>query len=127
MLQNQKLHIENRLLQEKTNGLLAENEELRQRLSSEALDSKDKVGWQRVTQACTSLSRSGKLKLFLLPFQVQCLLSSGNEAGLGVGSSESAALRLRVPLQQVQAQQLLKLKTSQWIQAVLILQTLRWV
>uniref|UniRef100_H3DDV2 X-box-binding protein 1 n=1 Tax=Tetraodon nigroviridis TaxID=99883 RepID=H3DDV2_TETNG len=96
-LENQKLHIENRLLQEKTNGLLAENEELRQRLSLDALDSKDKV---------------------------QCLLSNGNEAGLGVGSSESAALRLRVPPQQVQAQQLPKLKTSQWIQAVLILQTL---
>lgn len=57
--------------------------------------------------------------------QVQCLLSNGNEAGLGIGSSESAALRLRVPPQQVQAQQFLNLKTSQWIQAVLTLQTMR--
>ncbi|TWW60196.1 X-box-binding protein 1 [Takifugu flavidus] len=72
-MENQKLHIENRLLQEKTSGLLAENEELRQRLSLDTIDSKD---------------------------EVQCLLSTGKEAGLGVGSSESAALRLRVPPQQ---------------------------
>lgn len=57
--------------------------------------------------------------------QVQCLLSNGNETDLGIGSSESAALRLRVPPQQVQAQQFLNLKTSQWIQAVLTLQTMR--
>lgn len=57
--------------------------------------------------------------------QVQGLLSTGNEAGLGIGSSESAALRLRVPPQQVQAQQSLNLKTSQWIQTVLTLQTMR--
>lgn len=61
----------------------------------------------------------------LFSSQVQCLLSNGNEAGLGIGSSESAALRLRVPPQQVQAQQFLNLKTSQWIQAVLTLQTMR--
>ncbi|XP_056889553.1 LOW QUALITY PROTEIN: X-box-binding protein 1 [Takifugu flavidus] len=60
-MENQKLHIENRLLQEKTSGLLAENEELRQRLSLDTIDSKD---------------------------EVQCLLSTGKEAGLGVGSSE---------------------------------------
>uniref|UniRef100_A0A3Q3VIL8 X-box-binding protein 1 n=1 Tax=Mola mola TaxID=94237 RepID=A0A3Q3VIL8_MOLML len=42
-LENQKLHIENRLLREKTNGLLVENEELRQRLSLDTLDSKEKV------------------------------------------------------------------------------------
>lgn len=63
-LENQKLHIENRLLQEKTNGLLTENEELRQRLGLDTLDSKENV---------------------------QVLLSTGNEAGLGIGSSESAA------------------------------------
>ncbi|XP_070821207.1 LOW QUALITY PROTEIN: X-box-binding protein 1 [Chaetodon trifascialis] len=68
-LENQKLHIENRLLREKTSGLLTENEELRQRLCLDTLDSKEKV---------------------------QGLLSTGNEAGLGIGSSESAALRLRV-------------------------------
>ncbi|XP_070689981.1 LOW QUALITY PROTEIN: X-box-binding protein 1 [Pempheris klunzingeri] len=68
-LENQKLHIENRLLREKTNGLQTENEELRQRLGLDSLDSKEKV---------------------------QGLLSTGNDAGLGIGSSESAALRLRV-------------------------------
>lgn len=41
--QNQKLHIENRLLREKTSGLLTENEELRQRLGLDTLDSKEKV------------------------------------------------------------------------------------
>ncbi|KAM3611592.1 uncharacterized protein V6R79_020967 [Siganus canaliculatus] len=86
-LENQKLHIENRLLREKTNGLLTENEELRQRLCLDSLDTKEKV---------------------------QGLLPTGNEAGLGIGSSESAALRLRVPPQQVQAQQPLNLKISQW-------------
>uniref|UniRef100_A0A8C6M756 X-box-binding protein 1 n=1 Tax=Nothobranchius furzeri TaxID=105023 RepID=A0A8C6M756_NOTFU len=95
--QNQKLHIENRLLREKTSSLLTENEELRQRLGLDALDSKPKV---------------------------QALLSNGNDAGLGIGSSESAALRLRVPPQQVQAQQSLNLKTSQWIRMVLTLQTM---
>ncbi|GLD54377.1 X-box-binding protein 1 [Lates japonicus] len=42
-LENQKLHIENRLLREKTNGLLTENEELRQRLGLDTLDTKEKV------------------------------------------------------------------------------------
>uniref|UniRef100_A0A3Q2NXK8 X-box-binding protein 1 n=1 Tax=Fundulus heteroclitus TaxID=8078 RepID=A0A3Q2NXK8_FUNHE len=96
-LENQKLHIENRMLREKTSGLLTENEELRQRLGLDTLDSKTKV---------------------------QTLLSTGNDAGLGIGSSESAALRLRVPPQQVQAQQSPNLKTSQWIQMVLTLQTM---
>ncbi|XP_034728650.1 LOW QUALITY PROTEIN: X-box-binding protein 1 [Etheostoma cragini] len=68
-LENQKLHIENRLLREKSSGLVTENEELRQRLGLDTLDSKEKV---------------------------QVLLSTGNDTGLGIGSSESAALRLRV-------------------------------
>lgn len=59
--------------------------------------------------------------------QVQCQLSSGNDAGLGVGSSESAVLRLRVPPQQVQAQHFPSLKTSAWIQTLLTLHTVRWV
>uniref|UniRef100_A0A3Q2ZFV9 X-box-binding protein 1 n=1 Tax=Kryptolebias marmoratus TaxID=37003 RepID=A0A3Q2ZFV9_KRYMA len=96
-LENQKLHIENRLLREKTSGLLTENEELRQRLGLDTLDSKTKV---------------------------QALLSNGNDTDLGIGSSESAVLRLRVPPQQVQAQQSLNLKTSQWLQIVLTLQTM---
>ncbi|XP_029019394.1 LOW QUALITY PROTEIN: X-box-binding protein 1 [Betta splendens] len=60
-LENQKLHIENSLLREQTNGLLTENEELRQRLGLDTLDSKE---------------------------EVQVLLSNGNETGLGIGSSE---------------------------------------
>lgn len=62
---------------------------------------------------------------FPLYLQVQCQLSGGNDAGLGVGSSESAALRLCVPPQQVQAQQLPSLKTSQWIQMLMTLHTVR--
>ncbi|TDH13097.1 hypothetical protein EPR50_G00054290 [Perca flavescens] len=42
-LENQKLHIENRLLRDKSNGLMTENEELRQRLGLDTLDSKEKV------------------------------------------------------------------------------------
>ncbi|XP_058493233.1 LOW QUALITY PROTEIN: X-box-binding protein 1 [Solea solea] len=68
-LENQKLHIENRLLREKSGGLLTENEELRQRLGLDTLDSKEKV---------------------------QVPLSTGNDSSLGVGSSESAVLRLCV-------------------------------
>ncbi|XP_061759894.1 LOW QUALITY PROTEIN: X-box-binding protein 1 [Nerophis ophidion] len=68
-LENQKLHIENRLLREKTSGLLSENDELKQRLGLHTLESEEKV---------------------------QVLASGGNDAGLGIGSSESAALRLRV-------------------------------
>ncbi|XP_072288627.1 LOW QUALITY PROTEIN: X-box-binding protein 1 [Eucyclogobius newberryi] len=68
-LENQKLHIENRLLREKTTGLLTENEELRQRLGLDTLDSKSNV---------------------------QMLISNVSETDLGTGSSESAALRLCV-------------------------------
>ncbi|XP_034026750.1 X-box-binding protein 1 [Thalassophryne amazonica] len=95
-MENQKLHIENSLLRKKASGLLTENEELRQRLGLDTLDSKEKV---------------------------QVTLSNGDDAGLGIGSSESAALRLCVPPQQVQAQQFPNLKTSQWIQIILTLQT----
>lgn len=75
--------------------------------------------------------RDWKIVLILFksffPSKVQVMLSTGNDADLGIGSSESAALRLCVPPQQVQAQQSLNLKTSQWIQIVLTLQTMRWV
>ncbi|XP_028852154.1 LOW QUALITY PROTEIN: X-box-binding protein 1 [Denticeps clupeoides] len=68
-LENQKLSLENTLLREKTSDLLTENEELRQRLGLDTLDTREKV---------------------------QALESAVNEVGLGIGSSESAALRLRV-------------------------------
>ncbi|XP_015221955.1 LOW QUALITY PROTEIN: X-box-binding protein 1 [Lepisosteus oculatus] len=60
-LENQKLHIENRLLREKTHGLVTENEELRQRLGLDTLEIKEKV---------------------------QVLQSSVGEVGLVIGSSE---------------------------------------
>ncbi|MBN3315705.1 XBP1 protein, partial [Atractosteus spatula] len=61
-LENQKLHIENRLLREKTHGLVTENEELRQRLGLDTLEIKEKV---------------------------QVLQSSVGEVGLVTGSSEA--------------------------------------
>ncbi|XP_067861785.1 X-box-binding protein 1 [Heptranchias perlo] len=95
--ENQKLQIENRLLHKKTHSLLSENQELRQRLGMEALDTeKEKV---------------------LLQARV-------DEISLAAGSAESAALRLRVPLQQVQAQLSASLTTSTWILRALTLQTL---
>uniref|UniRef100_A0A9R1SEL4 X-box-binding protein 1 n=2 Tax=Cyprinus carpio TaxID=7962 RepID=A0A9R1SEL4_CYPCA len=96
-LENQKLHVENRLLREKTSDLLSENEELRQRLGLDTLEEKEKV---------------------------QVLESAVSDLGLVTGSSESAALRLRVPPQQVQTQQSPNLKTSPWILTALALQTL---
>ncbi|XP_051888145.1 X-box-binding protein 1 [Pristis pectinata] len=95
--ENQKLQIENRLLHEKTHSLLSENQELRQRLGMEVLDTeKEKV---------------------LLQAKV-------DEISLATGSAESAALRLRVPLQQVQAQLSARLTPSTWILTALTLQTL---
>uniref|UniRef100_A0AAY4C8A0 X-box-binding protein 1 n=1 Tax=Denticeps clupeoides TaxID=299321 RepID=A0AAY4C8A0_9TELE len=96
-LENQKLSLENTLLREKTSDLLTENEELRQRLGLDTLDTREKV---------------------------QALESAVNEVGLGIGSSESAALRLRVPPQQVQTQLSSKPRSSPWILAALTLQTL---
>ncbi|XP_061117234.1 LOW QUALITY PROTEIN: X-box-binding protein 1 [Conger conger] len=69
-LENQKLYIENTLLREKTDGLLTENEELRQRLGLSSLETKEET--------------------------VQVQESSVDEVSLAIGSSESAALRLRV-------------------------------
>ncbi|KAK3514315.1 hypothetical protein QTP70_014168 [Hemibagrus guttatus] len=98
--ENQKLHLENQMLRERTNDLMSENKELRQRLGLDTLVRKEKV-------------------------QVQILESEGSNLVLLNGSSESAALRLRVPPQQVQAQQSSKPKSSPWILTLLALQTLR--
>ncbi|XP_046870574.1 LOW QUALITY PROTEIN: X-box-binding protein 1 [Hypomesus transpacificus] len=68
-IENEKLHIENELLRDKTCDLMSENEDLRQRLGLDTLEVMDKV---------------------------QVLESSGMDAGLETGSSESAVLRLRV-------------------------------
>ncbi|TRY84668.1 hypothetical protein DNTS_003186 [Danionella cerebrum] len=97
-LENQKLQIENRLLLEKTSDLITENEELRQRLGLDTLEADETV---------------------------EELESTVNDLEMVTGSSESAALRLRVPPQQVQAQQSPNLKSSPWILTALALQTLR--
>ncbi|KFQ17047.1 X-box-binding protein 1, partial [Merops nubicus] len=94
--QNQKLLLENQLLREKTCHLALENQELRCRLGLESLKTEEE-------------SESKELQV--------------DEMRLVTGSAESAALRLRVPLQQVQAQQLPFLITSTWILMTVTLQT----
>uniref|UniRef100_A0A8C9S8Q1 X-box-binding protein 1 n=1 Tax=Scleropages formosus TaxID=113540 RepID=A0A8C9S8Q1_SCLFO len=98
-LENQKLQMENSLLREQTRSLLTENQQFRERLGLDALEVKEKVK----------------------------KVPSGVDApGVVIGSSESAALRLRVPLQKVQAQQSSKLRESTWTLALVVsaLQTL---
>ncbi|NWX70188.1 XBP1 protein, partial [Alca torda] len=97
--QNQKLLLENRLLREKTCNLALENQELRCRLGLDALKTEDESESKVVKE------------------------SQVDEIRLVTGSAESAALRLRVPLQQVQAQQSPFLITSTWILMAVILQT----
>uniref|UniRef100_A0A4X2KVM5 X-box-binding protein 1 n=1 Tax=Vombatus ursinus TaxID=29139 RepID=A0A4X2KVM5_VOMUR len=92
--ENQKLLIENQLLRERTHGLVIENQELRQRLGMDAL----------ITEEETE--------------------SEVNDVRLVAGSAESAALRLRAPLQQVQAQLSPFPNASLWILTALTLQTL---
>uniref|UniRef100_A0A2K5TNS5 X-box-binding protein 1 n=1 Tax=Macaca fascicularis TaxID=9541 RepID=A0A2K5TNS5_MACFA len=90
--ENQKLLLENQLLREKTHGLVVENQELRQRLGMDALVAKEEAE------------------------------AKGNGVRPVAGSAESAALRLRAPLQQVQAQLSPLQNISPWILAVLTLQ-----
>ncbi|NWX86707.1 XBP1 protein, partial [Nothoprocta ornata] len=98
--ENQKLLLENQLLQEKMCSLSLENQELRCRLGLDVLKAE-----------CQS--------------EPQVLKESQvDEIKLVTGSAESAALRLRVPLQQVQAQQSPVLTASTWILMAMILQTL---
>ncbi|KAG8597935.1 hypothetical protein GDO81_002436 [Engystomops pustulosus] len=97
-IENEKLLIENNLLREKSHGLLTENQELRQRLGLDALEVKEE--------------------------EVEVLTQSREDEVRPVtGSAESAALRLRAPLQQEQAQLSPNLTTSAWILTALILQT----
>ncbi|NXL35925.1 XBP1 protein, partial [Glaucidium brasilianum] len=95
--ENQKLLLENRLLRERTCNLALENQELRCRLGLNAVKMEEEKP-QVVKES-----------------QVE-------EIGLVTGSAESAALRLRVPLQQVQAQQSPFLITSTWILMAVTLQ-----
>ncbi|XP_072521002.1 LOW QUALITY PROTEIN: X-box-binding protein 1 [Salminus brasiliensis] len=67
--ENQKLHQENKMLRERTSDLLSENEELRQRLGLDTLETNVKV---------------------------QVVEPRANDLVLVTGSSESAVLRLRV-------------------------------
>ncbi|NXE12278.1 XBP1 protein, partial [Lophotis ruficrista] len=98
-LQNQKLLLENQLLRERTRSLALENQELRCRLGLDALKTEEESESQVVKE------------------------SQVDEIRLVTGSAESAALRLRVPLQQVQAQQSPFLITFTWILMVVTLQT----
>ncbi|NXL70089.1 XBP1 protein, partial [Leptocoma aspasia] len=97
--ENQKLLRENQLLRERTCNLARENQELRCRLGLDALKTEEEEGDE---------------------FQE----SQVDEIRLVTGSAESAALRLRVPLQQVQAQQSPFLIVSTWILMAVTLQTL---
>ncbi|KAK2121322.1 hypothetical protein P7K49_002708 [Saguinus oedipus] len=85
--ENQKLLLENQLLREKTHGLVVENQELRQRLGMDALVAEEEAE------------------------------AKGNGMRPVTGSAESAVLRLRAPLQQVQAQLSPLQNTSPWILA----------
>uniref|UniRef100_A0A3B1IIU7 X-box-binding protein 1 n=2 Tax=Astyanax mexicanus TaxID=7994 RepID=A0A3B1IIU7_ASTMX len=95
--ENQKLHMENEVLRERASDLLSENQELRQRLGLDTLETNVKV---------------------------QAVESRASDLVLVTGSSESAVLRLRVPPQQVQAQPSSNLKISPWILTLLTIQTL---
>ncbi|XP_030073682.1 X-box-binding protein 1 isoform X1 [Microcaecilia unicolor] len=97
-MENQKLVMENKCLLEKARGLVTENQALRQRLGLDALEMEDK-------------------SKVLIEFRT-------DEVGQAAGSAESAALSLRVPLQQVQAQMPLGLTSTAWILLALTLQTL---
>ncbi|NXC52185.1 XBP1 protein, partial [Aleadryas rufinucha] len=99
--ENQKLLRENQLLRERTCNLVRENQELRCRLGLDALKTEEEGDEFQVVKEC----------------QV-------DEIRLVTGSAESAALRLRVPLQQVQAQLSPFLIVSTWILMAVTLQTL---
>ncbi|NXG07220.1 XBP1 protein, partial [Sakesphorus luctuosus] len=98
--ENQKLLLENQLLRDRTCNLVLENQELRCRLGLDALKT-EKGGEPQVVEE-----------------------SQLEEIGVVTGSAESAALRLRVPLQQGQAQQSPVLTASLWILMAVTLQTL---
>ncbi|NXH43510.1 XBP1 protein, partial [Dicaeum eximium] len=99
--ENQKLLRENQLLRERTCNLARENQELRCRLGLDALKTEEEGDEFQVVKE-----------------------SQVDEIRLVTGSAESAALRLRVPLQQVQAQQSPFLIVSMWILMAVTLQTL---
>ncbi|KAM4710448.1 X-box-binding protein 1 [Discoglossus pictus] len=99
-MENEKLLIENEILREKSHNLVTENQELRQRLGLGALEVKEEKEIEVLAQ------------------------TKVEEVRLVTGSAESAALRLRAPLQQEQAQKSRNLTMSTWILTTLTLQTL---
>ncbi|XP_053224551.1 X-box-binding protein 1 [Podarcis raffonei] len=121
--ENQKLLAENLALRERTHSLARENRELRLRLGLPALEA----------AAAPPAGAEGGAAPTAVALKVEMLEEDGGEkpergstTGATAGSAESAALRLRVPLQQGQAQQPLALVVvaSAWIQTTLILQIL---
>ncbi|XP_041436338.1 X-box-binding protein 1-like isoform X2 [Xenopus laevis] len=102
-IENEKLLLENQILRDKSHGLLAENQELRQRLGLSTLELKK----EESSSSSQELNQSRKDKV-----------------RPETGSAESAALRLRAPLQQEQAQMSPNLTVSTWILTALTLQTL---
>ncbi|XP_030316784.1 X-box-binding protein 1 isoform X1 [Calypte anna] len=113
--ENQKLLLENQLLREKTCNLALENQELRCRLGLDALKSEESESQVGLCHAACSAPRAA-VRQAVKESQV-------DEIRLVTGSAESAALRLRVPLQQVQAQQSPFLIAFTWILMAVILQT----
>ncbi|XP_028566270.2 X-box-binding protein 1 [Podarcis muralis] len=121
--ENQKLLAENQALRERTHSLARENRELRLRLGLPALEA----------AAAPPAGAEGGAAPIAVALKVEMLEEDegeqperGSTIGATAGSAESAALRLRVPLQQGQAQQPLALVVvaSAWIQTTLILQIL---
>nr|XP_034954612.1 LOW QUALITY PROTEIN: X-box-binding protein 1 [Zootoca vivipara] len=127
--ENQKLLAENQALRERTHSLARENRELRLRLGLPALEAAAaappagaevgaaptavalKVSEQLEEARPVSLNSSAHLSLFISPppKKVEMLEEEegeqperGSTIGATAGSAESAALRLRVPLQQGQ-------------------------
>ncbi|NXC42046.1 XBP1 protein, partial [Penelope pileata] len=98
--ENQRLLLENQRLRERTCSLALENRELRGRLGLGAPKAERESAPQVVKE------------------------SPVDELGTVTGSAESAALRLRVPLQQAQAQQSPSLTASTWILMAVTLQML---
>ncbi|KAG8456194.1 hypothetical protein GDO86_002114 [Hymenochirus boettgeri] len=101
-IENEKLMLENKILREKSHSLVTENSELRQRLGLGALEMKEE---EEEEIEVLNQSRIDNVRPV-------------------TGSAESAALRLRAPLQQEQAQTSPNLKVSTWILTALTLQTL---
>ncbi|KAF7235258.1 X-box-binding protein 1 [Varanus komodoensis] len=142
--QNQKLLAENRLLRERTHRLAAENQELRLRLGLPALEGGAHVvaaeaslkvsggaarrGGGCSSKACLSYASSSQVEM-QEPSEEEEEEEDSRSSSIetATGSAESAVLRLRVPLQQGQAQQssALVVAASTWIQMASILQILR--